>query len=174
MAMFSPTDSAIPASRPADLAPGDVVLICRARSWFCALPVGFVEETMRPLPLGPLATAAVFVRGLSIIRGVPTPVVDLGALLGADEAPRPRRLVLLRLEGRRVALSVEGVLGVRAIAGASLRELPPLLRDASRQAVSAVGALDDALLLALDAARLVPEAVWDHLAGADAGQREGP
>jgi purine-binding chemotaxis protein CheW len=162
----SPTHPAILAAARADSAPVDVVLICRVRSWFCTLPIGFVEETMRPLPIDPLATAPVFVRGLSIIRGKPTPVVDAGALLGAREEPRPRRLVLLRLGNRRVAMSVEGVLGVRAIASASLQQLPPLLRDASRQAVSAVGALDDALLLALDAGRLVPEAVWESVAGA--------
>ena len=107
------------------------------------------------------------------MRGRPTPVVDLGALLGAPEAPRPRRLVLLHLGDRRVALSVEGVLEVRAIAGASLHE-PPLLRDASRQAVSSVGALDDALLLALDAARLVPETVWESIADGERGPGRHP
>jgi purine-binding chemotaxis protein CheW len=144
----------------------DRVLICRVRSWFCALPIAQVEETMRPLPIEPLSGAPAFVLGLSIIRGLPTPVVDAGALLGARDQPRPSRLVVLRLEdrGRRVALAMEGVLGVRTIPTASLDQLPPLLRDASRQAVSALGALDDALLVALDAGRLVPESVWDAIA----------
>ncbi len=83
-------------------APSDLVLLCRVRSWFCALPVVHVEETMRPLPIGPLAGAPDFVAGLSIIRGRPTPVVDTGALLGARDAATPRRLVVLRLGERRV------------------------------------------------------------------------
>jgi purine-binding chemotaxis protein CheW len=149
-------------------APSDLVLLCRVRSWFCALPVAHVEETMRPLPIGPLAGAPDFVTGLSIIRGRPTPVVDTGALLGARDAATPRRLVVLRLGERRVALAVEEVLGVRALPGATLHRLPPLLSEASGDAISAIGALDDALLLALDTGRLVPQAVWEAVAAGDA------
>jgi purine-binding chemotaxis protein CheW len=146
--------------------PADVVLVCRVGSWLCALPIAQVEETMRPLPVEPLAAGPAFVLGLSIIRGVPTPVVDTGALLGARDRRRPSRLVVLRLQdgNRRVALAMEAVLGVRTIPTAVLDQLPPLLRDASRDVLTAVGALDDAFLLALHAGRLVPESVWDALA----------
>ncbi len=75
---------------------------------------------------------------------------------------------MLRLGERRVALAVEEVLGVRALPGATLHRLPPLLSEASRDAVSAIGALDDALLLALDTGRLVPQAVWDAVVAGDA------
>ena len=108
-------------------------------------------------------TSPSFVQGLSIIRGVPTPVVDAGALLGATDAPRSTRLVVLRLDARRVALAVEDVLGVRTIPAASLAELPPLLRDAAREVVSALGALDAELLIVLHASYLVPESVWDTI-----------
>ncbi|HZL19784.1 MAG TPA: chemotaxis protein CheW [Polyangia bacterium] len=155
---------AIPIPAGPETARAELVLLCRVRSWFCALPVAHVEETMRPLPVGPLAAAPAFVTGLSIIRGRPTPVVDTGALLGARDEAHPRRLVVLRLGERRVALAVEEVLGVRALSGATLHRLPPLLSEAGRDAVSAIGALDDALLLALDAGRLVPQAVWDAVA----------
>jgi chemotaxis signal transduction protein len=37
---------------------------------------------MRPLPVERIAGMLSFVRGVSIIRGVPTPVVDLGVVLG--------------------------------------------------------------------------------------------
>jgi purine-binding chemotaxis protein CheW len=117
---------------------------------------------MRPLPIA-LLKAPSFVQGLSIIRGAPTPVVDAGALLGATDAPRSTRLVVLQLDGRRVALAVEEVLGVRTIPGASLDELPPLLRDASREVVSAVGALDAELIVVLHASHLIPESVWDTI-----------
>jgi len=168
--MSSLENSEVSAPPAAEVVHADLVLVCRVRSWFCALPVAQVEETMRPLPVEPLAAAPAFVRGLSIIRGLPTPVVDAGALLGALDDARPSRLVVLRLQDRdrRVALAVEGVLGVRAIPTASLNQLPPLLRDASRDVVSAVGALDDAFLMALHAGRLVPDAVWDAIAAGGA------
>src|SRR5205809_310773 len=70
----------------ADGAPrGSRVLIVAVRSGACALPLMHVIETMRPLPIEPMACALSFVRGISIIRGAPTPVVDLGALLGTSD-----------------------------------------------------------------------------------------
>jgi purine-binding chemotaxis protein CheW len=161
------------ASAPAAiLVPADVVLVCRVGSWLCALPIAQVEETMRPLPIEPLAVAPAFVLGLSIIRGHPTPVVDTAALLGARDRAPPARLVVLRLEGgrRRVALTVGAVLGVRTIPAAALDQLPPLLGDASREVVAAIGALDDAFLIALHAGRLVPESLWDTRAAGGASR----
>lgn len=139
------------------------MLLCRVRTWLCALPVATVEETMRPLPVAPLAEGPAFVAGLSIIRGRPTPVVDTAALLGAGQQTSPRRLVVLRLGERRVALAVDEVLGVRALPQVALHQLPPLLSQGSGEAIAAVGALDDALLVALDTGRLLPPTIWDSL-----------
>ena len=44
-----------------------------------ALPLEHVVETMRPLPVEPLGDAPRFILGLSIVRGEPIPVVDVGA-----------------------------------------------------------------------------------------------
>ncbi len=111
---------------------------------------------MRPLPLERVAETRDFVRGMSIVRGEAVPVVDARRLLdGGDPAPGGR-LVTLRVGARRVALHVDDVLGVRAIPTESLRDVPPLLGDASA-ARSALGALDGRLLELLDTARLLPE-----------------
>lgn len=136
------------------------MLICRVRRQYAALSVLDVIETMRPLPVEALAGAPSFVRGLSVVRGVPVPVVDLGALLGVAEPASPDRFVTLRTGRRHVALAVEAVLGVRRLSESALRELPPLLGGASAEAVSAVGTLDGQLLFVLSTARIVPESVW--------------
>jgi purine-binding chemotaxis protein CheW len=122
---------------------------------------------MRPLAVAPLPGAPAFVRGLSVIRGRPVPVVDLGALLSSSEPSKPTRFVTLRLDGRCVALAVEAVLSIQELPG-TLSSLPPLLAEASAEAVSAVGMLDAELILVLEAARLVPDAVWKGL-DADGG-----
>jgi purine-binding chemotaxis protein CheW len=44
-------------------APG-ASLVCRVATRICALPVGVVIETLRPLPLEPIAGAPAFVTGL--------------------------------------------------------------------------------------------------------------
>ena len=61
-------------------------LVFRAGSMLCALRLADVIETMRPLGTRPLAGTPAFVRGVSIVRGVPTPVVDVARLLGGARA----------------------------------------------------------------------------------------
>jgi purine-binding chemotaxis protein CheW len=138
-----------------------LLLLCRVDSQLCGLSVEHVSETMRPLPIEPIARAPAFVLGLSIIRSLPTPVVDAGRLLvSSDRVSKPTRFVLLKAGERPVALAVDAVVGVRALATASLRELPPLLSDVSNDLVQSIGTLDATLLVVLQSGRLVPDSVW--------------
>jgi purine-binding chemotaxis protein CheW len=140
-------------------------LLFRARGHLCALPLAHVVETMRPLPVEPMAGAPPYVRGLAIIRGAPVPVVDVARLLGEEAAgtevgarvPPSARFVTLKIGERAIALAVDGVVGVRTLAVDALHELPALLRDAEVDAVSSIGTLDSELLLVLRSARLVPQ-----------------
>jgi purine-binding chemotaxis protein CheW len=127
------------------------------------LPLDHVVETMRPLPIESLPGAPPFVRGVSMLRGVPVPVVDAGALLGTADGAQPTRFVSMRAGPRRVVLAVEEVLGVRDLPAAALQDLPPLLGAAGAGVISAIGALDAAFLLVVEAARIVPEATWGSL-----------
>jgi purine-binding chemotaxis protein CheW len=135
------------------------VLLARARGRMCALPLACVVETMRPLPVTPLAGAPAFVRGLAVIRGEAVPVVDLAALLFGPAVEEPTRFVTLRVGDRRVALATGEVVGVRALPTAGA-PLPPLL-DGSTAALAALGRLDGALLLVLEGARLLEDAPWE-------------
>ncbi len=138
-------------------------LVFRAGSQICALPLSEAVEILRPLPVEPLAGAPSFVRGLSIVRGTPVPVLDLAALLlGAPSSCT--RFVMVRAGERRLALAVDAVLGIREFRDSVWSDLPPLLRDAGRDAVEAVGTLDRETIVALKTGTLVPDAVWDALA----------
>ncbi len=118
---------------------------------------------MRPLPTSPLAGTPAFIRGVAVIRGAPVPVVDAAQLLGATDAAPPQRYVTLRAGERTVALAVQSVEGVSSLDGLDTGDLPPLLRDASEATVAAIGTLDADLLLVLESARMVPDAVWRQL-----------
>lgn len=135
----------------------------------CALPVAQVVETMRPLPIEPFAGAAIAVKGLAVVRGVPLPVVELASLLGGATS-LPTRFVTVRSGTGHIVLAVDSVLGLCNISAASLRELPALLGDADNNAVSAIGTLDAELLLLLNAARLLPDDAWPVLDAAGAVQ----
>jgi purine-binding chemotaxis protein CheW len=132
-----------------------LVILVRAATRLCALPLGHVIETMRLLPIEPVADAPAGVLGLSIIRGAPVPVVDLAALVGASEAPT--RLILLRVGARTVALAVAELIGVRRLDADRLEATPPLLQLARAELIESIGILDAQLVVVLRAARLLPE-----------------
>ena len=136
----------------------------------CAIPLLHVAETMRPLPVEPVAGMPDFVQGVSVIRGTPIPVVDLAALLeNRGSSPTHGRFVTVKVGERRVALGVDRVVGVKNLDPARTGELPPLFRNSNAGLIEAIGASDAQLLFVLCAARLVPEEVWAILeAGTEA------
>jgi purine-binding chemotaxis protein CheW len=150
------------------------LLLCRVGARVCALPIDHVVETLRPLAVEPVAGAPPFVVGVCILRGSPTPVVDCAALLGGGQSDAPKRFVAVRSGQRIIALAVDAVLGVRALDARSLHELPPLLRDAHGEVVSAIGALDAELLLVLRSTHVVPESVWAVLSSETAATAPHP
>jgi purine-binding chemotaxis protein CheW len=146
------------------------MLITRVGGSRCAVPLAHVVETMRRLPIAPIAGAPPSVLGIATIRGEAVPVIDLGRLLGGEDATATTagRFVTLHIGveagDRRVALVVDAVEGVRDLAGEPTGALAPLLREAAAEVVAEVGRLDGDLLFVLRSARLVPEALWSGLA----------
>jgi purine-binding chemotaxis protein CheW len=143
---------------------GEDVLLVRSGAQVCALPLRHVLETMRPLPVTPIASVPPFVQGAAVVRGEPAPVVLLDVLL--QGAPEPAgRFVSIRSAGRRALLAVAEVIGVGKLPATGG---VPMLRGAAGGSVSALGALDRDLLAVLDAALLVPEEVWRAMPGGGA------
>jgi len=152
-------------SAPEDASGAKGVLVVIARGKRYALPLDHVIETMRPLPIEPMVNAAPYVLGVSIIRGLPVPVVDLGGLLassGAQSRAGLARIVMVRAGARHVALAVESVLGVRRLEAGSLHDLPPLLRASAPKSIAALGVPDRELVAVLDGGCLVPDEVWEN------------
>ncbi len=129
----------------------------------CGFPVAHVVETMRPLPLTPFIGSPEFVKGVAVIRGQATPVVDLGALLGGRDTDAARRYLTLRLDRGHLALAVEEVLGIRNLPGSVFHALPPLLGGLEDALVERLGVLDSKLLLVLRASRILPAEAWQHV-----------
>jgi purine-binding chemotaxis protein CheW len=144
-------------------AASSLALVFRAGAFTCALPISNILEIMRPLGVEPLVNMPMFVRGLAIIRGTPVPVVDLGALLGTDRDRPPTRFVTIRIGERRVALGVHEVIGVRDLQPFSISEMPPLLSEAGRETIEALGLLHSELLLLLQTGGLAPRELWETL-----------
>jgi purine-binding chemotaxis protein CheW len=143
---------------------GVLSLVFRAGSLLCALRLDEVVETMRPLDIRELAGTPAFVRGISIMRGVPAPVIDVARLLGGAQA-EVARFVAVRTRGGPVALATGPVLGIRPAVAEAADQHDVLLSGASRQLVSGFGTIDGEPLLLLTSMRLVPDEVWAAVAG---------
>ena len=133
-------------------------LLVRSGSIVCAIPVHEVAETMRPLPAESITGMLPFVRGLSVIRGRPTTVLDLTSLLEGSAPGAVSRYVTLRNGERPVALAVEEVIGIREIETGSLETMGLLVNERRSDLVHQVGALGEGLLMVLSASRVIEEA----------------
>lgn len=142
-------------------------LVVVARGQACALPLAHVVETMRPLPVDPVAGAPEYISGMSVVRGWATPVLDLAVLLGAaeggDDEAAAARVVLMRDGARRFALTVGSVAGVHTLNLEGFQSLPELMRSADTQHIAGVGTEANQLMLLLAATRLIPDAIWRQL-----------
>jgi purine-binding chemotaxis protein CheW len=145
---------------------GRPVLLVGVSHGICALPLAHVIETMRPLALQTIAGSPPYVRGASIIRGIPTPVVDLGIVLGKAGGANGR-FVALRLGDKQVAVSVETVLGVQCLDESKIEDLPPLLQESTNETIESIGTLDRQMLFVLRGSWILPENVWRTLANGD-------
>ena len=139
-------------------------LLVRIATHRCALKLEHVIEIMRPLAVAPLAGAPDTVPGLAVIRGAAVPVVFPGALFDT-EGCAPGRYVTVRTSHGPVALAVDAVLGICEFAPSAYQMMPPLLQDAARNAVEAIGALDSELLFILNTSGIVPDDFLEILAG---------
>ena len=136
-------------------------LVVRVQNRVYALPLAYVIETMRQLPIELLAGVPPFVRGVSIIRGIATPVVDLAVALGSTPCSG-ERFVTVRA-GRQVALSVDAVLGVREIELSKMSAVPALLEGTSNELIETIGTLDGGFLSVLRSGWELPDEVWQAL-----------
>ena len=141
-------------------------LVFRAGSLLCALRLDEVVETMRPMETLPLAGTPSFVLGISVLRGVPTPVIDVSRLLGGGPGGEPQRYITVRTERGAVAMATGTVLGIRSIDANETGGHPALLGGASSRLVAGVATVGAEPLLLLQSMRAVPDEVWEAAAAA--------
>jgi len=107
-----------------------------------------------------IAHAPDFVKGVTNLRGVIVPVIDLRLMFGLKPARYDAFTVTIVLQiGHRVmGLVVDEVCDVVALDAARLRPVPALGAIAGGDQLMAIGALDDRLLLLLDIDKLLSRA----------------
>ena len=138
------------------------LVLVRSASRICGFPLEHVVETMRPLPLTRFVESPQFVRGVAVIRGRSTPVVDLGQLLGGRGSDAAGRFLTLRVDTGHLAVAVDEVIGIRSFPPRVFHPLPPLLGSLEDALVERLGVLDSSLLIVLRAGRILPAQAWQE------------
>jgi len=92
-----------------------------------ALPLGAVAEVGRSLALHAIPLVPREVGGVANLRGEPLPALDGGSLLRGEATDKPRHLLVLQEEQRRLGIVVERVSGIES----DLASAAPFAPDAA-------------------------------------------
>lgn len=136
---------------------GDEVqlVVFRVGSQEFALEISQVERILRWRRPAPLPGTPGFLEGLVSHEGGVVPVVDLRKRLSV-EAPtgEETRLVVLALDGQRVAGAVDAVVEVLRVDASEIAAPPPLVRGLAAKYLTGVVARGERTILMLNAGRL--------------------
>lgn len=138
--------------------PSEHVLVVQSGTWLCAIPLAEVRETMRRLPIRPVAGSPPFVRGLALVRGAYIPVIDLRVLLGQsaeNDQNTGHFFVTVQFGDQRAALETDAVIGAQHIPLNVLEPLPSLLSEAMSTFVEKLGSLNQKHLAFCSAVKLL-------------------
>ena len=144
----------------ADVVGIQVLIVCAADR-VCALRLADVVETMRPLRVESLPDTPTYILGMSVVRGAPLPVLNLGLLFGVRNGSQTHRWVTMRTDDRMLVLAVESVRGVHRLDVGTMESLPTLLQ--ATEAVESVGTLDRQLVTLLKSGRLLTPDQWKEI-----------
>jgi purine-binding chemotaxis protein CheW len=140
------------------------VLLFRMGEMLCAIPLGSVSEVMRPLPYESFSDLPAFIAGVSLIRGLALPVVNLNKILGYEEInSQLNRFVVIKYDDTHLACLVDEVIGVDKIDTGLVKESPPLLSKAHPELIAGIGILDEKFLLVLKTLIQLPKEFIERL-----------
>jgi purine-binding chemotaxis protein CheW len=121
-----------------------------------AVEIARVKEIANPLDVVALPHPPPAVVGVADYRGEVVPVVDLRARFGLPTAAATRKTkwIVIDVNGRLVAIVVDGVTEVFGSASAGLRPAPPLGKGDDLRGIAGVTGHGEGLVFVLDPGRL--------------------
>jgi purine-binding chemotaxis protein CheW len=111
-----------------------------------------VQEINRMSAVTRVPNAPEYVDGVINLRGKVIPIIDLRRRFGIErrEHDKNTRIVVVELQGKVVGFVVDAVREVLRIPGSVTEPPPAAVADVNSEFITAVGKLDDRLLILLD------------------------
>lgn len=154
----------LPQASPTPGAAGDEInfLVFRLGDDEFGLPIESVDEVAQvPAQITRLPKAPKFLEGVINLRGEVLPVVDQRRRFDMPPAPNPqlRRLIVVRTEGNRAGLIVDGVSDVLRVARSAVGPAPDLTEETARLVHGVINLQEpDRIVLVLDPTELLTRA----------------
>lgn len=122
-----------------------------------AVDIGAVERVLRYEVPRTIPNVPEWVEGVVEYQGRVVPVIDLRRRFEMDAAMRDphARMLVLTSDAELVAIVVDAVLDVRAVADEDLSEPPPFFRGLAGEYLRGLARRNGSLVVVLDAARLL-------------------
>jgi purine-binding chemotaxis protein CheW len=126
----------------------------------CGVDILKVQEINRMLEVTRVPNTPEYVDGVINLRGKVIPILDLRRRFNWDrkEHDGNTRIVVVELTGKVVGFVVDGVREVLRIPGSVTEPPPPIVAGLQAEYITAVGKLEDRLLILLDLEKLVADA----------------
>lgn len=111
-----------------------------------------VQEINRMSDVTRVPNAPEYVDGVINLRGKVIPIIDLRRRFGIERRDHDKntRIVVVQLQGKVVGFVVDAVREVLRIPGSVTEPPPAAVADVNSEYITAVGKLDDRLLILLD------------------------
>ncbi|MBU1101599.1 MAG: chemotaxis protein CheW [Bacteroidetes bacterium] len=118
-----------------------------------------VQEINRMMQITKVPNAPNFVDGVINLRGRIIPIIDLRIRLGMPkrEQDKSTRIVVVELEGKTIGFIVDEVSEVLRIPVSITEPPPPMVAGINADYITAVGKLEDRLLILLDMEKILSE-----------------
>jgi purine-binding chemotaxis protein CheW len=115
-----------------------------------------VQEINRMVEITRVPNTPSFVEGVINLRGHVIPIIDLRARFGLERKPveKSTRIVVVEIQGRIVGFIVDAVSEVLRIPKSVTEPPPPIVAGIEAEYITAVGKLEDRLLILLDLERI--------------------
>jgi purine-binding chemotaxis protein CheW len=111
-----------------------------------------VQEINRMVPITRVPNTPVYVEGVINLRGKVIPIIDLRRRFGLDrrEQDKNTRIIVVEISGKVVGFVVDSVSEVLRIPKSVTEPPPPIIAGVEADYITAVGKLQDRLLILLD------------------------
>lgn len=127
-----------------------------------------VQEINRMVEITRVPNAPPFVSGVINLRGRVIPIVDLRERFGLSkkENDKNTRIIVVELKGRVVGFVVDSVQEVLRIPKRITEPPPPMVAGIGSEYITAVGKLEDRLLILIDLERILTSTEQEQLTAA--------